>query len=80
MENRDITELLKENIRLFDKVVTKTDEINKRLVTAFIVSLLAFSFTIFSITYLYFRTDYDYPSLDQTQTVTQNVNTEGVDE
>lgn len=77
MENRDITELLKENIRLFDKVIVATDGINKRLVTAFIVAVLAFAFTVFSITYLYFKTDYDYPSVDQTQTVTQTVN-EGV--
>ena len=80
MEDRDIVELLKENIRLFDKVVTATDGINKRLVTAFIVAMLAFSFTIFSITYLYFRTDYLYPETSQEVTQTQNVNTEGAEE
>jgi len=81
-EQEEISALLVENIRLFDRIITKTDELNKRLVTAFIVAMLAFSFTIFGISWLYFKSDYLYPEIPpvtQTQTNDQKVdiNTNG---
>jgi len=76
-EQKEIFALLVENIRLFDRIITNTDELNKRLVTAFIVAMLAFSFTIMGTAWLYFKTDYQYPeppAVTQTQSNNQNVN------
>lgn len=78
-----LEEQLTETLKLITKVLNDTNDINKRLTNAFIVAIVAFSLcfsiTIVGITYLYFRSDYQYGTINQTQgnSSTANINMKG---
>lgn len=67
-----------EVLRLADQFITKTDQINRRLITAITIITITLCSTIMFIVGVYFLSDYQYPEVNQevktdTQQVQQNI-------
>lgn len=71
-----LEEQLTDALKITIKALNQADEINKRLTIANIVQTVAFSLcfviTVVGMTYLYFRSDYTYPQIQQTQIDSNN--------
>jgi hypothetical protein len=63
-----------ELIKLSSEMINKTDQINQRLVTAIITLSVTFCFTLVGFAYFYFTTNYEYGTVNQTQSNTENSN------